>query len=93
MNCLTKLRGFRAWDAAALAALPYMVGLPFVGVQNALFGPSDRLLSLVTAHVNLSADAFTAVLMAAYCLLLAVMLYVGDRFLRRFSHLHGRAGE
>ncbi len=93
MNCLTKLRGFRARDAAALFALPSVVGLPFVWMQNALFGPSNRLLSLVTSHAELSADALTAVLITAYCLLLGLMLLIGDRFLRRFSHLHSKAGE
>ena len=63
-----------------------VVGLPFLGVQYTLFGPSNRLLSLVTAHARLSADALTATLMTAWCLLLCAETFAAHRFLRRFLY-------
>ena len=78
------LRALRVRHVLVIFTVGTVVMLPFLGVQYALFGPSNRLLSLVTAHARLSADALTAVLMTAWCLLFGVALFAGDRFLRRF---------
>ncbi len=76
-------RRLRARDLAVIAALPFAVGLPFLWVQHLLFGPSGLVFSLLTSH-SLSPDAVTAVSMGLYCLVLALALFAGDRFLRRF---------
>lgn len=84
MNRQFDLRALRPRHVLVIFTMATVVFLPFLGVQYALFGPSNRLLSLVTAHARLSADALTAVLMTAWCLLFGVALFAGDRFLRRF---------
>ena len=76
-------RSLRLRDIAVLAALPPAVVLPWLWAQQVLFGPAGPVLRLLS-RFNLSADALTAVVMAAYCLLFAVALLTGDRLLRRF---------
>ena len=72
-------------DLAVIAALPAAIGLPFLWVQHLLFCPAGFVLPLLSRFA-FSADALTAAVMAAYCLLFAFALFVGDRFLRRFLH-------
>ena len=84
MNRQFDLRALRPRHFLVTFAMVTLIGLPFLGVQYALFGPSNRLLSLITAHARLSADALAAVLMTAWCLLFGAALFAGDRFLRRF---------
>ena len=82
-KCVEGVHSLRVRDVAVIAALPFAVGLPFLWVQFALFGPSGPMLPLLTSRFHLGADALTAVTMTLYCLLLALALFVGDRFLRR----------
>ena len=84
MNRQFDLHTLRPRHVLVIFAMAIVVGPPFLGVQYALFGPSNRLLSLVTVHARLSADALTASLMAAYCLLFCAALLAGDRFLHCF---------
>lgn len=84
MNRRFDLRALCPRHVLAALAMALTIGPPFVRSQYALFGPSDRLLSLVTAHARLSADALTVTLMAAHCLLLCAALFAGHCFLRRF---------
>ena len=84
MNRQFDRRTLRPRHALVIFKMVLVVSLPFLGVQYALFGPSNRLLSLVTAHACLSADALTATLMAAYCLLLCTALLAGHHFLHHF---------
>ena len=81
-HCLSGFRGLRIRDAAVFATLVFVVGLPFLWVQSYLYGPSDRLLSLLTSHFSFSAAALTAIMMALYTLLLGVVLVTGDRLRR-----------
>ena len=83
-KCLSSFRGLRLRHFAVVLALPFAVGLPFLWAQYALFGPSGRVLSLLTSHFRLSADALTVSMMAAWCLLFSAALSAGHRFLRRF---------
>lgn len=76
-----------------ILVLPAIIGLPFVWVQSHLFGPSNRPLSLVTAHAPLSADTLTGVLIVAYCHLLGIMMFPSDHFLHSFSPLHHEANQ
>ncbi len=78
------LRALRPRHFLVTFTMVVVVGLLFFGVQYTLFGPSNRLLSLLTDHARLSADALTATLMTAWCLLFGAFLFAGDRFLRRF---------
>ena len=84
MNRPFNLRALRPRHVLVIFAMAIVVGGPLAWTQYALFGPSNRLLSLVTVHARLSADALTATLMAADCLLFCAALLAGDRFLRRF---------
>ena len=72
-----------ARDLAVLAVLPFAVGLPWLWAQRLLFSPSGLVFFLL-ASPSLSADSVTAVSMGLYCLLLALVLFAGDRFLHRF---------
>lgn len=87
MNCFLSIRGLHFSQGAAIAATPFAVGLPFLCVQYALFGPANRLLAFLTSHFCLSADALTAALMTLWFLLFGAALFAGDRFLRRFLGL------
>ena len=84
MNCVWDIRSLRVRHITVILAMLAVIGLPFMGAQHALFGPSNRLLSLVATHFRLSADTLTGVLMAAYCLLLGAALFASHRFLTRF---------
>ena len=84
MNRQFDRRALRVRHVLVTFAMVTLVGLPFLGVQYALFGPSNCLLSLVTAHARLSADALTTILMTAWCLLFGAALFAGDRFLHHF---------
>ena len=77
------MRNFRRLRARDLAALPIAVGLPWLWTQHLLFAPAGPVLHLLS-RLALYPDALTAAVMAAYCLLLAVALLIGHRFLRRF---------
>ena len=82
-KCVESVRSLRVQDVVVITALPFAVGLPFLWVQLAFFGPSGPVLPLLTSHFHLGADALTTITMTFYCLLLALALFVGDRFLRR----------
>ncbi|MGI4787685.1 MAG: hypothetical protein ACRYFS_02415 [Janthinobacterium lividum] len=71
-------------DAAVVFAVVIAVGLLWLGAQFYLFGPDDRVLSLLTTHFSLSADLLTTVCMTFYCVLLALALVAGRHFLHRF---------
>lgn len=77
------LRRLRVRNISAIAALPFVVGLPFLWVQHLLFSLSGLVFSLLASH-SLSPGTVTAVSMGLYCLLLALALFAGDCFLRRF---------
>ncbi len=70
-------------DIAVIAATGLGVNLPWLWAQHFLFRPAGPVFSFLSRFA-LSPDALTAVVMVAYCLLFAVALFVGDRFLRRF---------
>lgn len=77
------IRHLRARNLAVIAALPFAVGLPFLWAQHLLFRPSGLVFSLLTSPLQ-SPDVVTDASMGLYCLLLALALFAGDRFLRRF---------
>lgn len=89
---LDSFRGLHRRDFAVVVALPFAVGLPFVWVQWYWFGPSDRLLSLLTSQFHLNTDPLTVAMSAIYLLLFSFMLIAGYCFLRHFlAPLHKRA--
>ena len=77
-------RDFRVRDAVVIAAMVVVVGLPLSLAINYLFGPSERVLHVLSVHLALSPDALTALTMLIFCFVLGTAMVVGNRLLRRF---------
>ena len=81
-------RRLRVRDAVVIIAIILGLSVPLFLTNTCLFGSSERVSALLSAHFALSPDALTAGTMAAFCLVLALAMFVGDRILRRFLSQH-----
>ena len=77
-------RCLRARDAAVIAAVILGIGSPLSLAVNSLFGPSERVSSLLSSHFVLSPDMLTACTMGAFCLTLGIAMLTANYFMRRF---------
>ena len=79
-----RFRDLRGRDVVVIVVMIIVVGYPLFFVEVTLFGPSERVLSLLSTHFALSPDALTACTMLAFCITLGLAMIAGNRFLSRF---------